>query len=134
MTRPKTLGAYADCAEILDLCLTEGTIEVPFPTHADATVFRQRCYYYRTLLQKESARKGHGLQSPYDALVITKPAKGMPHDEVLTFASRTENSATLMARVRRPDGTPVAPAAPKQDLDAELQGLRAQLNLEIDDE
>lgn len=102
MTVKKTLGAFADCAAVLDAALQHGTIRVPFESRGKATAFRQRCYKLRAQLFR-IAQPGPGElpSTRYDTIYITI------EDSVLTFQSRNTDSLSLLSRIQDADGNPI---------------------------
>jgi len=91
MTRVKvhTLGAYADCFQIMDKALAAKGLVLTFNTHTQATQFRHRCYSARKTL----ANKG-GVETPYDSMLIVK-TKEEPTKLVFRFRSADDLPVTI---------------------------------------
>ena len=70
--KPTTLGAYRDCAEVLDKA-KQGDLRIRFATRGKAINFRQRCYALRKILlakSEEITPPGHIPSTPYDDIYI----------------------------------------------------------------
>jgi len=65
MPLPKNINTYADVAIILEPARKEGGAEYTLDSHKEAVRWRQRAYYYRTLLYE---RDGF---TPYDNMKLT---------------------------------------------------------------
>lgn len=129
MTVKKTIGAYADCAQVMDIAIARGEIRVPFPTFGQAINFRQRCYRLRQeLLKADNPPPGRLPASRYDSIVITIPNKGEPADNELTFRSRENDGAAIVSRITDAEGNPVE--LPEEDLEAAAAAFRNTLGLE----
>lgn len=74
MPLSKSLASYADIPQVLDPIVQAGGGTYRLPTARMATAWRQRAYYYRTLLRKELLRttnlKNYSPPTPYDTLTI----------------------------------------------------------------
>lgn len=127
MTVKKTIGAFADCAAVLDAALEHGQIRVPFETRGKATSFRQRCYKLRAqLLRVAQAGPGELPSTRYDTIYITI------EDSTLVFQNRNTDSLALLSRIQDADGNPIDLAsAPVSDFEREAEKLRVSLGLEL---
>lgn len=129
MTVKKTLGAYADCAAVLEAALREQEITVPFASYAEAVAFRHRCYRLRKrLLEAAAPVPGQLPSSRYDTLVLLIPQKGEPEDHVLTVRDRGLDADELVSRIRTRSGKPVV--LESDDLAEAANALRGKLGLE----
>lgn len=71
MPLPKTIAAYEDVRKVLDQIIrTNSPGTLTFETRKAAVRWRQRAYYYRTLVREDNARLRLAATSPYDNLVI----------------------------------------------------------------
>jgi hypothetical protein len=127
--KPKTIGAYRDCLEILDLALGQKGLRVPFDRRGLAINFRQRCYTVRQILQK-SADSAIPF-SIYDELMLRVEPEFGPKDEPAELVISIRESSGMLGRVRRLDGSPIpATAAPvEDDLLAAARKFRGELDL-----
>lgn len=77
MAPSKNLGQYSDIKTIFDVVVSRGPVTKRFPTKSAAIRFRQRGYYFRTLLHNKQ-REALGLEiaetsTPYDSIKMTIP-------------------------------------------------------------
>lgn len=129
MTVKKTLGAYADCAQVMDIAFQRGEIRVPFSTRGQAINFRQRCYRLRQeLLKADNPPPGRLPSSKYDSIVITVPDKGNVGDDILTFRSREKDANSVISRITDAEGNLIELKAP--DLEEAAKRFRSELGLE----
>lgn len=66
--KPRPIGAFADCIQVMNKALEVGGLRLPFETSPQATTFRHRCYRARARMQHDSPQGA----SPYDSLNISK--------------------------------------------------------------
>jgi len=129
MTVKKTLGAYADCDQVMSVALSRGSIRIPFPTRGAAINFRQRCYRFRQeLLKVDTPPPGAMPASRFDSLVITIPDKGSEEEAILTFRSRENDGAAILSRILDESGAPVV--LEEEDFEAQAAALRNKIGLE----
>ena len=129
MTVKKTLGAYADCAAVMEAGLKEGEITIPFASFAQAVAFRHRCYRLRKrLIEAAVPAPGSLPSSRYDQLVLLLPKKGEPDDHILTVRDRGLDADELMTRIRNKDGKPVT--LEEDDLTDAVAAFKGKLGLE----
>ena len=73
MTLPTSLSFYTDVQAHFEAALAAGGGRVIFPNKAQATRWRTRAYYYRTLLRKESEAHAYSEDPATRALAGTTP-------------------------------------------------------------
>jgi hypothetical protein len=129
MTVKKTLGAYADCAAVLEAALREGEISVPFASYRDAVSFRHRCYRLRKrLIEVSRPAPGQLPASRYDSLILLVPNKGEEDDHILTVRDRGLDADEIVSRIRTRDGKPVV--LEESDFEDAVAEFKTKLNLE----
>lgn len=119
MGTPRVSSRYTAEKAVLDQALTMGGLAYTLETPGQAISFRQRAYYFRTLLFKElNLHSTLGVvTTPYDALKLT---------------IRPERPCTVLVEIQRPLGVisplenPSAPS-PSDDLLAEALETRKRL-------
>jgi hypothetical protein len=73
MALSRNISRYADVADIFSQAAVAGGGEVQFPRRSDATQWRSRAYYYRTLLREASEAKKHSSDPAERAEAGTTP-------------------------------------------------------------
>lgn len=69
----RSIAAYHDVRQTLNLALDKGDIKLTFPTKKHSLIFVSRCNGFRKLLRNLEEEAGREPQSPYDHLVISRP-------------------------------------------------------------
>lgn len=95
----KSIASFIDVEPALRKAIELGKLRLEFPSEKDATVWNARANAFRVLLRKENERMNKGHSSPFDALVIRKPA-GEP-------AVRTIHYREVKFAAFGPDGEPL---------------------------
>jgi hypothetical protein len=119
-TKPKTIGAYADCVQIMELALKSAGARLPFDHRGRAVSFRQRCYRARQLLQRAE-------DSRFDSIYIQiEPLTG-PKDSPaeLIFLLRAA-STDMLSRIKTLDGQPIEDS---EELESEAEAFARSLGL-----
>lgn len=138
MTKPLTIGAYADCLTILDKTLQVGGLRLPFSRRGTALHFRQRCYRLRKLMLSaaaQSVRPGEIPATRFDVIYVQIEPEG----------GHVEDPATLVFRLRSADidippatdleGNPLTidyTPLPQSELEEDAKALRRSLGLDLE--
>lgn len=123
MPLSKSLASYADVPQVLDPIVKAGGGTYRLPTARMATAWRQRAYYYRTLLRRELARttnlKNYSPPTPYDSLTIFQDGA------LLTLKLGVE----IAGEITLADGTVHVPSSSASVPEADDPLLRAAMDL-----